>query len=167
MLLRTWNTAGDECSMSRPLRSFPLPSTHKAKLSEAGYETVEDLKSVRVGELSRGRERERERERIVFCDILNAFPELSVSHAEALEILRVVRSDPAATSRDSHRLSGPGRGTHSRGLSALELLKMEQQQAHIVTFCASMDEMLGGGVPMGKITEFCGAPGIGKTQIRY
>ena len=27
--------------------------------------------------------------------------------------------------------------------------------------------MLGGGVPVGKITEFCGAPGIGKTQIGY
>ena len=27
--------------------------------------------------------------------------------------------------------------------------------------------MLGGGVPVGKITEFCGAPGVGKTQIGY
>lgn len=27
------------------------------------------------------------------------------------------------------------------------------------------DDMLGGGVPLGKSTEFCGAPGIGKTQL--
>lgn len=93
-------------------------------------------------------------------------PELSVPHAEALEILRVVRGDPSAASRDSYSCSGSSRGAHSRGLSALELLKKEQQQAHIVTFCASIDEMLGGGVPVGKITEFCGAPGIGKTQLR-
>lgn len=25
--------------------------------------------------------------------------------------------------------------------------------------------MLGGGVPTGAVTEFCGAPGLGKTQI--
>jgi len=27
--------------------------------------------------------------------------------------------------------------------------------------------MLGGGVQISKITEFCGAPGIGKTQIGF
>jgi RAD51-like protein 2 len=27
--------------------------------------------------------------------------------------------------------------------------------------------MLGGGVPIGKLTEFCGVPGIGKTQMGY
>lgn len=35
----------------------------------------------------------------------------------------------------------------------------------IITFCEKMDDMLGGGVPLHKITEFCGVPGIGKTQI--
>ena len=29
-----------------------------------------------------------------------------------------------------------------------------------------VDSMLGGGVPVGKITELCGAPGVGKTQFR-
>ena len=36
-----------------------------------------------------------------------------------------------------------------------------------MTFCAGVDGMLGGGVPLGKVTEFCGAPGLGKTQFRY
>ena len=30
---------------------------------------------------------------------------------------------------------------------------------HVITFCADMDNMLGGGVAMGEVTEFCGAPG--------
>lgn len=51
--------------------------------------------------------------------------------------------------------------------SALDLLKLERMQGHVVTFCAKIDGMLGGGVPVGKMTEFCGAPGIGKTQIWY
>jgi len=51
------------------------------------------------------------------------------------------------------------------GKSALELLESEQQQQPVVTFCQQMDEMFGGGIPIGKITEFCGVPGIGKTQL--
>lgn len=53
------------------------------------------------------------------------------------------------------------------GHSALELLHREQLKGSIVTFCASIDGMIGGGVALGKVTEFCGAPGLGKTQIRY
>ena len=34
-----------------------------------------------------------------------------------------------------------------------------------MTFCAQVDGILGGGVQTGEITEFCGAPGVGKTQI--
>ncbi|KAJ7387090.1 DNA repair protein rad51c [Desmophyllum pertusum] len=48
---------------------------------------------------------------------------------------------------------------------AYDLLQQEQSSGSIVTFCEKFDDMLGGGVPVGKITEFCGAPGIGKTQI--
>ena len=51
--------------------------------------------------------------------------------------------------------------------NAFDLLQQEQSAGSIVTFCEKFDDMLGGGVPVGKITEFCGAPGIGKTQIGY
>jgi len=36
---------------------------------------------------------------------------------------------------------------------------------NIVTYCKSLDDMLGGGVRINQITEFCGVPGCGKTQI--
>lgn len=32
-------------------------------------------------------------------------------------------------------------------------------------FCKKLDGLLGGGVPTGQLTEFCGPPGIGKTQL--
>lgn len=38
-------------------------------------------------------------------------------------------------------------------------------KSHIKTMCKELDEMLDGGVQRGMITEFCGVPGIGKTQI--
>ena len=96
-------------------------------------------------------------------------PELDVSHSEALEILGIVagRSINSASSNGTFSWSSVEHSVPtSTGQSALELLKVEQLQGYIVTFCAKVDAMLGGGVPMGKITEVCGAPGVGKTQIR-
>ncbi len=49
--------------------------------------------------------------------------------------------------------------------TALEILQKNEKLPHIITFCGEIDAMLGGGVPVGEVTEFCGVPGIGKTQI--
>jgi len=37
---------------------------------------------------------------------------------------------------------------------------------HIITFCSGMDEMLGGGVALGQVTEFCGVPGASVCQSK-
>lgn len=99
------------------------------------------------------------------------YTELNISHSEALEILRIVTGKPTSSSNDgSYPSSSVDSYSHTRvptGQSALELLKAEQLQGYIVTFCAKVDAMLGGGIPLGKITEVCGPPGVGKTQIRY
>ncbi|KAJ8312903.1 hypothetical protein KUTeg_010276 [Tegillarca granosa] len=50
--------------------------------------------------------------------------------------------------------------------SAYDLVKDEQSTSCIVTFCEKIDTMLGGGVPLSKITEICGVPGIGKTHMQ-
>ena len=39
------------------------------------------------------------------------------------------------------------------------------QESYIITLCKLFDQMMGGGVPTGQITEFVGLPGIGKTQV--
>ncbi|KAI2584257.1 RAD51 paralog C, partial [Homo sapiens] len=49
--------------------------------------------------------------------------------------------------------------------TALELLEQEHTQGFIITFCSALDDILGGGVPLMKTTEICGAPGVGKTQL--
>ncbi|XP_075706524.1 DNA repair protein RAD51 homolog 3 isoform X3 [Rhinoderma darwinii] len=49
--------------------------------------------------------------------------------------------------------------------TALELLEQEQAHTPIITFCSALDGILGGGVPLTKVTEICGPPGIGKTQL--
>ncbi|KAF4522238.1 hypothetical protein B566_EDAN009082 [Ephemera danica] len=49
--------------------------------------------------------------------------------------------------------------------SALELWKDEVSKRPIITFCSQLDTLLGGGIELEAITDFCGAPGTGKTQI--
>ena len=104
--------------------------------------------------------------------LLNPTVELNVSPSEALEIIRLVTGKSADGSNTQEHPSGtknnhplPSGGIASGGHSALELLKVEQLKGYVVTFCAKVDAMLGGGIPVGKVTELCGAPGIGKTQF--
>ena len=75
---------------------------------------------------------------------------------DSLEIIKLVTGRGQADERPT---------TAPKALLALDLLREEQSLPCIVTFSEKIDEMLGGGVPLCKITEFCGAPGIGKTQM--
>lgn len=79
--------------------------------------------------------------------------------------MKIVSAKESSGSTHSPSLVNTLSCDHNKGKTALELLQTEQIQNHIVTFSARIDTMLGGGVPVGKITEFCGTPGIGKTQL--
>ncbi|XP_068602094.1 DNA repair protein RAD51 homolog 3 [Brachionichthys hirsutus] len=79
----------------------------------------------------------------------------SLSQPEALEVLQVVRGTGG----------GDGGGAWS-SLTALELFQREEEELRsIVTFSSRLDAALDGGVPIGKTTEICGVPGVGKTQL--
>ena len=109
--------------------------------------------------------------------------EIGVNNSEALEIIRVVKRtnevQPAPTLHPTLSHSHPHTTPHHdtshhnisrpshKGHTALDLLRREQVRGSIVTFCAGIDGMMGGGVALGKVTEFCGGPGLGKTQMRY
>jgi len=126
--------------MQRELSSFPLAPVYLHKLSVAGYVTADDLKDVSPTELSE---------------------DLRVDREESLKIIQTVRR-----SNESPKSNGETAANYIPGSkNAYDLLQQEQSSGSIVTFCEQLDDMLGGGVPVGKITEFCGAPGIGKTQI--
>ncbi|XP_075994098.1 DNA repair protein RAD51 homolog 3 [Genypterus blacodes] len=60
---------------------------------------------------------------------------------------------------------GGGGGAGAPSVTALELLQKEEELRSIVTFCSALDAALGGGLPVGKTTEICGGPGVGKTQL--
>ncbi|CAG8828148.1 18439_t:CDS:2, partial [Dentiscutata erythropus] len=69
-----------------------------------------------------------------------------VSVQEALSIIRQIKNDKLPSA------------------SLTSIIKRETYS--IPTFCNGIDRLLGGkGVALGKIVEFCGIPGIGKTQM--
>lgn len=129
--------------MQRALSSFPLSATQQSKLASAGFETAGDLKGMRIVDIS---------------------SELGITRSEALEIVRVVTGGGQGEGSDT--VTFPAAMSVHGGQSVLALLQEEESRGSIVTFCAKLDAMLGGGVPLGKITEVCGAPGLGKTQLR-
>lgn len=81
--------------------------------------------------------------------------EAGISQEEAVELLQMLRDDA-----QPHQQRAA-----ADGVTALDLLHQEQTLGSIVTFCSGLDDAIGGGVPVGKTTEICGAPGVGKTQL--
>lgn len=49
--------------------------------------------------------------------------------------------------------------------TAFQVFNEEEDRASITTFSAELDCALGGGIHTGMITEVCGVPGVGKTQM--
>ncbi len=51
-------------------------------------------------------------------------------------------------------------------VSAADLLSAQANGRRIRSGCNELDELLGGGgLATGSVTEFCGVPGVGKTQL--
>ncbi|PNI58113.1 RAD51C isoform 1, partial [Pan troglodytes] len=125
--------------MQRDLVSFPLSPAVRVKLVSAGFQTAEELLEVKPSELSK---------------------EVGISKAEALETLQIIRRE-CLTNKPRYA----GTSESRKKCTALELLEQEHTQGFIITFCSALDDILGGGVPLMKTTEICGAPGVGKTQL--
>lgn len=79
--------------------------------------------------------------------------EAEISFDDALEVLKVSNLRPLLLWQ------------RAGSVSALQLYEQQRRLKRIVTFCSELDTVLGGGVTLGQITEFCGVPGVGKTQI--
>ncbi|KAK2494332.1 hypothetical protein MC885_021569 [Smutsia gigantea] len=125
--------------MQRDLVSFALSPAVRVKLVSAGFRTAEELLEVKPSELSK---------------------EVGISKEEALETLQIIRRE-CVTKKPGYA----GLADSGKKCTALELLEQEHTQSFVITFCSALDNILGGGVPLTKTTEICGAPGVGKTQL--
>lgn len=89
--------------------------------------------------------------------------ELEITRPEALKILDDLRRQAELGK------PGPAVPTTAGGLTApvtaTDLLAEERARGSIITFSDALDGLIGNGIPLAKVTEVCGAPGIGKTQF--
>jgi RAD51-like protein 2 len=97
--------------------------------------------------------------------------ELNVTVPEAYDLFQQVQ-DCLFTSSSSGACGGWSFGNGTGGttaLSARDLLnqtnKIHKHNRFIVTFCKTMDFLLGGGIELAQVTEIAGLPGVGKTQL--
>ncbi|GLJ25972.1 hypothetical protein SUGI_0498070 [Cryptomeria japonica] len=118
---------------------LPLAPSQRAKLASAGYTTLDSIHSLSPFDLA---------------------SEINVSHEEALDILKV------AWHRKGMDVKSPQIGSLLAGAkTAWDLLCEEKTVKHIITSCADLDLILGGGINCKEVTEVGGVPGIGKTQL--
>jgi RAD51-like protein 2 len=121
----------------RSLDTFQLPHSLLALMHAAGFHSKADLDGMTPIALRR------------------ELGESKISFDDAHLVLKTVKhADVVRASIGS-----------LQGSSALEMLKTNRRDKKIFTLNAGVDSLLGGGVAVRELTEFCGVPGIGKTQL--
>ena len=120
------------------LSALPLPPSRLALLHTAGYRKRSDLDGVIAATLAQ---------------------KIGGTAAEAARLLANVHSGGSS----SDDLGANYLRTSAR--TGLALLQEERAAQKIVTLVQPLDELLGGGVRPGQLTEVAGVPGVGKTQM--
>jgi RAD51-like protein 2 len=121
--------------------SLPLKPSLLQQLNGAGYRTSREILSATPVQLAQ---------------------DLNITPQEALKIIHSTEQEENCASQ----LNAEDFQQHS----ALSLLRKasKDKQKSIITFSQAIDcGLFGnvGGVPIGQMTEFCGVPGVGKTQM--
>ncbi|KAJ1422732.1 P-loop containing nucleoside triphosphate hydrolase protein [Ochromonadaceae sp. CCMP2298] len=100
---------------------------------------------------------------------LEVTPELALSIVRCAEASSGVGEGREGGGREGGGREGGGREGGGRDggrevLTAKDIYARHRPRP-LITFCQAIDKMLGGGIQTGQITELCGVPGIGKTQM--
>ena len=139
----------------RAISSLPLSAELHDLLATGGFRAVSDLQNISPIELAR---------------------ELDTSHSIALSIIQTASASSSSSSSSSSEQSivqglqsvrdVKVSSKHLSAVTAKDIIaKIGTGSRALITFCKAIDDMLGGGIQVGQITEFCGVPGIGKTQL--
>eukprot|EP00605_Chrysophyceae_sp_TOSAG23-4_P000370 GSChrysophyteH1.ASY1.ANO1.418.1 assembled CDS len=128
--------------MEREISSLPLALTDLDALLKCGFSSVSDLVGIKPLDLHK-----------------ETGISLHQSH-QILQLVKVPTGQPIpSTAGNTLRKSG------WEPVTMRTLMSKLPKNESIITFCRSIDKMIGGGVPLGQVTEFVGAPGIGKSQL--
>ena len=125
-------------SIHRPLNSYPIPNELLTKLILHGFDNYNDVIELSVSQLS---------------------SELQIEPEQSLLIFQILREN------NNENINNIKQNILKKSHNAAELYNIERKKNKIITLSLAIDQCLNGGISRGEITEFCGVPGIGKTQI--
>eukprot|EP01033_Poteriospumella_lacustris_P017433 gene17433-12466_t len=129
----------------RDVSSLPIAAQLIDKLHAHGFRLVSDLQGVKPLDLAQ---------------------EIGIAPALAMTVIRAASGCLSqSTQFSSASTAHPTYSASTTIFSAKDLVARMSIQRPIITFCKALDTMLGGGVSIGHVTEICGVPGIGKTQL--
>jgi RAD51-like protein 2 len=129
-------------SSFRDVNSLPLARSHIDKLIKQGFRFLSDLENISAVELSKE------------CDF---------SMETAVSVVEVAKESSSSINSDHQNDTANtqvNRNLQCQIMSAKDLISKSNKLRPIITFCKEIDKMLGGGVALGQITEFCGVPGV-------
>lgn len=119
------------------ITSLPFPESILSILISNGYTTINEMKSLNSMELI----------------------EMGISKDLTKEVMEYLSTHNTNDNNTSTSL------ITSNVISIKDILLKQKSYKPIITFCKSLDTILGGGILLGQITELCGIPNIGKTQL--
>lgn len=141
----------------RDINSLPLAPSTISSLLQHGFRVVEDVCTISPIDLSQ---------------------ECSLSLEISVQVIEAAKSCKLRSEINPHdQQPGSSSGiafTASQSISHLssqvlateniftakDLISKWSSLKPIITFCKEIDTMLGGGIPLGQITEICGVPGV-------
>ena len=151
------------------LHSMPLAPATKALLAAGGFTHAREVLECRVtalaDELQISSDAAARMQRAVLHQVTAAAATTEAKEGGASPSSPAPLDGAAASSATGDSdFTGPC-ASEAKRLSAAAAFKREQKSCSIVTFCRDLDDLLGGGVQAGTMTEVCGEPGTGKTQL--
>ena len=128
----------------RDVSTLPFAPSIIEILRHAGFQHTSDLHGIQPSELSQ---------------------ELRISVDTALMILNCASASGNDNDNAMNQNIDTNQHPTAKSFTAKDMIEKAIALKPIITYSRSMDTMLGGGVCIGQLTEFCGPPGVGKTQI--
>lgn len=85
--------------------------------------------------------------------------------AQLAQGAQITLEEASEVRRVAADVASPVGANGTGAVTAQALFEKELSSRKIVTFCQELDIALGGGIATGQVTELCGQPAVGKTQL--
>jgi hypothetical protein len=133
----------------RSIGSLPLAPNTIETLLKSGFRSLHDIVDISAVELAKE------------CSFPLSLASLIISQAKEQSNLPrgdedLLHEQQSLSKKETKQLLSQ----EDQHLTAKEILTQIGIQKPIITFCREIDKMIGGGIPIGQITEICGVPGV-------